>query len=549
MTWSLLIRNGRVLDGTGAPAVASDVAVDDDRIAAIGPALAGSARRVIDAEGLLVTPGFIDIHSHSDFFLLDCPSAESKVRQGVTTEVVGMCGFSPAPVGSGIRRAQLEQMGSTLGAQVSTAWTTFAEFLSHLRERPLGVNVVPFVGQGALRLAAVGPDNRPASATEADAMRDLLREAMEAGAFGFSTGLVYPPGSYATTDELVALARAMSGSRGLYFSHIRGEAATLEVAVAEAISIGEQAGVPVEIAHIKAAGRENWDRLDAALAQIDAARSRGIDVTADVYPYNAGSTVMINLLPGWALDGGLTALLGRLAQPELRRRLCDECLRPGGRWQTPSGIVGWEEVMVATSSDPTEAGRTIADLAQQRNLDGASTMLDLIQRETGAVTMVRFNQSEENVVKALRHPAVMVGSDSIALTRGSGPHRGRPHPRTYGTFPRVLGVYVRERGVLTWEEAVHKMTGLPAARLGLRSRGLLRPQAFADLAILDPTTVKDEATFSDPHQHPRGIPYVIVNGHVIVDAGATREAPAGRLLSARDEQERQLGGGNTNRAG
>ncbi len=247
---------------------------------------------------------------------------------------------------------------------------------------------------------------------------------------------------------------------------------------------------------------------------------------------------MINLLPGWALDGGLAALLERIARPEVRRRLCAECVLPDGRWQTPSGVVSWEEVLIATSSDPTHAGHAIADLARQLGQDPTTVMLDLIQREAGAVTMVRFNQSEENVVKALRHPAVMVGSDSIALTAGPGPHPGRPHPRTYGTFPRVLGVYVRERGVLTWELAVHKMTGLPAARLGLRDRGLLRPHAFADLAIIDPTTVRDEATFSEPHQHPRGIPYVVVNGHVIIDRGIAQPAPAGRVLTAAEERPR-----------
>lgn len=534
MPWSLLIRNGRVVDGSGVAAVAADVAVDGDRIAAVAPALAGEARRVIDATGLLVAPGFIDIHSHSDLFLLDCPSAESKLRQGVTTEVVGMCGFSLAPVGPGPRRALLEQMNGTLGARVRPSWTSFSEFLEELDRRALGVNVVPFVGQGALRLAAMGAEDRPAGREDVERMEALLAEAMDAGAFGFSTGLVYPPGSYASTDELVQVARSMAPRGGLYFSHIRGEAATLEASIAEAIEIGERSGAAVEIAHIKAAGRENWDRLDGALVLIDAARAHGVDVTADVYPYNAGSTIMVNLLPGWALDGGLVALLERLGDPAVCRRLKDECLQGADRWQTPSGVIGWEEVVVADCSDAALTGMTLAEIAAQEGSAAADVMLDLLRREKGAVSMVRFNQAEQNVVKALAHPLVMVGSDSIRLTAGPGPHAGRPHPRTYGTFPRVLGVYVRERGILTWEAGIHKMTGMPAARLGLRQRGVIRRGAFADLAIIDPRTVKDEATFADPHRHPTGIPYVIVNGVVEVDGGRLPGTAAGRILSPRD---------------
>jgi N-acyl-D-aspartate/D-glutamate deacylase len=531
VAWSLLIRNGRVIDGTGTPAVAGDVAVDGDRIAAVGPVLTGEAGRTIDARGRVIAPGFIDIHSHSDFFYFDCPSAESKLRQGVTTEVVGMCGFSVAPVGPGSRRALLEQMGTTLGARVTPSWVSFGDYLKELRSRPLGVNVVPFVGQGALRLGAMGADDRPATRPEAERMHALLAEAMDAGAFGFSTGLVYPPGSYALTDELVELGRSMAGLGGLYFSHIRGEASTLVEAISEAIEIGERAGVGVQIAHVKAAGRENWSRFDRALASIDAARARGVDVTADVYPYAAGSTIMVNLLPGWALDGGLPALLERLGDPTARGRLKDECMRGSDRWQTPSGVVAWDEVLVANCSDASLAGVTLAEIARREGQDGPDVMLDLLRREAGAVSMVRFNQSEENVAKALAHPFVMVGSDSILLTSGPGPHAGRPHPRTYGTFPRVLGVYARDRSMLTLETAIHKMTGMPAARLGLRHRGTIRPGAFADLTIVDAATVKDEATFTDPHRYPTGIPYVIVNGQVEVDDGAGPVAPAGRVLS------------------
>jgi N-acyl-D-aspartate/D-glutamate deacylase len=473
----------------------------------------------------MVAPGFIDIHSHSDFFYLNCPSAESKVRQGVTTEVVGMCSFSPAPVHPE-RRTGLERLAGALGARLKVEWTGFGEYLERLEKCGLSINVVHFVGHGALRLATVGADNRPPSAEELNAMERLLHEALDAGAFGFSTGLVYAPSVYASTDELIALARSMARRHGLYFSHIRGEAATLEEAVAEAIRIGEDAGVPVQIAHIKAAGRENWPKMDRALRLINDARARTVEVTADVYPYVAGSTVMVNLLPPWVHDGGMTKLLERISDPGIRKRIIDECALPGDRWSTGLGSVRWEEVMIATCSQREFEGLTIADLARRQGRPGAEAMLDFLREEKGAVSMVVFSQVEANVMKALAHPHVMIGSDSIGLTAGPGPHPGRPHPRMYGTFPRVLGVYVREKKLLSWETAVSKMTGMPAAKLGLRQRGLIRPGYFADLTLFDPATVKDEATFQDPHRHPTGIPYVIVNGQVVVDQGRIRATHA-----------------------
>jgi len=529
--WSVLITGGLVIDGSGAPGVPANVAVEGDRIAAVGPEVRGEAGLTLDAAGLAVTPGFIDAHSHSDFFLLDCPSAESKVRQGATTEVVGMCGFSPAPVPDGPDRTALERMAATLGAPLRTDWASFAGFLERLGTRPLGVNVVPFVGHGTLRLAAMGGAARTSAPAELHAMERLLEEAMEAGAFGFSTGLVYPPGAYADTDELVALARAMARHGGLYFSHVRGEAETLETAVSEAITVGERAGVGVQVAHVKAAGRENWHRLDRALALLDGAAALGLDVMADAYPYAAGSTTMVNLLPGWTQDGAVEALVRRLAEPATRARIVAECERAGDRWQTPSGVVGWDEVLVSTCSRRELEGLSLSDLARRQGRPAAEAMLDLLREEGGAVSMVRFNQSEDNVVKALCHPRVMIGSDSIALLAGPGPHAGRPHPRTYGTFPRVLGAYVRERKALPLETAVHKMTGMPAARLGLGRRGLVRPGYFADLALFDPAAVRDEATFVDPHRYPAGIPYVIVNGQVVVDRGRMRQVAAGRVCA------------------
>ena len=533
MAWSLLIRGGSVIDGSGAPSRVADVAVEGDRIAAIGPGLDGRAAREVDARGLVVAPGFIDAHSHSDLFYLGCPSAESKVRQGCTTEVVGMCSFSQAPVHPD-RRDAVRGWAGGIGGRADLAWETFGQYLDVLRAERPSINIAHFVGHGALRLAAVGPDNRRIAAGDIEAMARLLGEAMDAGAFGFSTGLVYPPSSYAQTEELIALARSMARRDGLYFSHIRGESAMLLESIREALRIGEEGGVGVQIAHVKASGRENWGNMDRALRVIEEARARGVDVTGDVYPYHAGSTKMDNLLPAWVHDGGVAKLLERLADPVIRRRIVEECLVDGERWGTVSqGAIGFDQIMVATCSQHEVEGLSLAALARQTGREPAEAMMDLVERERATVGMVSFSQSLENVAKVLAHPLTMIGSDSIGLAEGSGPRPGKPHPRMYGTFPRVLGEYTRERGLLSLPTAVHKMTGMPAARLRLPDRGLLREGYAADLAVFDPATVKDEATFADPHRYPIGIPYVVVNGTVVVDGGRMTPAGTGRVLTPR----------------
>jgi N-acyl-D-amino-acid deacylase len=529
--WSLLLRGGTVIDGTGAPARAADVAIERDRIAAVGPRLPGEAVRVIDASGLIVAPGFIDAHSHSDLFYLRCPSAESKIRQGCTTEVVGMCSFSIAPVAPA-RAPALQEWAKGLGADVDARWTTFAEYLDVLRAARPSINIAHFVGHGALRLAAIGPENRLAGPEDVRAMERLIAEALDAGAFGFSTGLVYPPSAYGSTDELIALARSMAGRRGLYFSHIRGESTMLEESIAEAIRIGEEAGVGVQIAHVKASGRENWPKMGRALALIDMARARGVDVTGDVYPYHAGSTKMDNLLPAWAHDGGVSRLLERLKDRAIRRRIVEECLVNGERWRTLSqGAIGFDEIMIATCPRRELEGMHLAALARTMGTTPAESMMSLLLEAEARVSMVVFSQSEDNVARVLAHPAIMVGSDSIGLAAGPGPQRGKPHPRMYGTFPRVLGVYVRERRLLALETAVHKMTGQCAARLGLTDRGVLHEGYAADLTVFDPRTVKDEATFTDPHRYATGIPYVIVNGALAVDGDRMLAPGTGRVLT------------------
>jgi N-acyl-D-aspartate/D-glutamate deacylase len=362
-------------------------------------------------------------------------------------------------------------------------------------------------------------------------MERLLDEAMDAGAFGYSTGLVYAPSVFSNTDELISLARAVAKKKGLYFSHIRGEAGTLETALEEAIRIGETVGIPVQVAHVKAAGRENWGKMDRALRMFDTARARGVDVTGDVYPYPAGSTKMDSLLPGWMQDGGIAKLLERLADPKARERAIKDCLVGGERWGSASGSTGFDEILIATCAKRELEGMTLAELARRTGREPAHAMMDLVLSEHATVAMISFSQSEENVANATAYAHSMIGSDSLSLHAGPGPHRGMPHPRSYGTFPRVLGRFVRERRLFSWETAVQKMTGMAAAKLRLQNRGLLRPGYAADLALFDPATVQDEATFPAPHQHPTGIPYVIVNGWVVVDGPRFHALPAGRVLT------------------
>jgi N-acyl-D-amino-acid deacylase len=533
VAWSLLIRGGTVVDGTGAPARAADVAVEGERVVAVAPRLEGGATRVIDATGRAVTPGFIDMHSHSDLFYFACPSAESKIRQGVTTEVVGMCSFSQAPLRPD-QRDIVRGWAGGIGAGLDLSWETFAQYLDALRAIRPSVNVAHFVGHGALRIAAMGFEARPAGPDDLEGMQRLLGEAMDAGAFGFSTGLVYAPSAYSNTEELVALAKSMAARGGYYFSHIRGESSMLLDSINEAIRIGEEAGVGVQVSHVKASGRENWPKIDAALRLFETARARGVDVAGDVYPYNAGSTKLDNMMPAWAHEGGIGKLLERLSDRATRRRIVEECLIDGERWGTVSqGGIGFDQVFIATCRRRELEGLNLAQIARQVGQPPAEVLMNLLLEEKCTVGMVSFSQSIDNVAKVLAHPALMIGSDSIPLYEGEGDRPGKPHPRTYGTFPRVLGEYARERRLFSLETAVHKMTGLPAARIGLRDRGVVQPGYFADLTVIDPATVKDESTYPDPHRYPTGVPYVVVNGAVVVDDSRMGTARPGRILTPR----------------
>ncbi|PYM77042.1 MAG: hypothetical protein DME03_06890 [Candidatus Rokuibacteriota bacterium] len=579
--FDLKIEGAQVIDGTGRPGARTDVGIKDDRIEAIGDLHREAAGRNLHASGKVLAPGFIDMHSHSDWRLWENRRAESKVRQGVTTEVVGNCGFSPAPVSDEFLE-DLRGFALHVPAGMDFRWRSVGDYLRAFDSSGTALNVIQLIGHGTLRVAAMGFARREPTPAELRRMQKLLADGIEDGAWGLSTGLIYPPGSYATTDEIVTLAAVAGRHRGFYASHIRGEGATLLDAVREAIHIGREGDLPVQISHVKAAGRPNWGKVADVLALVDAARAEGLDVMADVYPYTASSTMLRALLPDWALEDGIDAMLGRLADPDSRARIRRDIESPatgqslvdrigwenvmiascvkrrdaeGKRvmadvypytasstmlrallpdWALEDGIdamlgrladpdsrarirrdiespatgqslvdrIGWENVMIASCVKRRDAeGKRLSEIAAGRGVDAVDAALELLVAEGGKGSMILFQLDEQDLRRALVHEAVMIGSDGSALAP-SGAAGGKPHPRSYGTFPRVLGEYAREERVLTLPQAVHKMTALPARRLGLKDRGVIAVGKRADLVVFDARRVSDRATYQEPHQYP-----------------------------------------------
>ncbi len=525
-SFDLVIRGGTVLDGTGAPAARADVGVLGDTVAALGEIAPGQGRRVIDATGLHVAPGFIDIHTHSDPDVLAYPTADSRVRQGVTTELAGNCGGSAAPlVGRGVaeRREEWKRDG------IDADWTDVASYLARVEKAGLSVNHALLAGHGTLRSNAVGDVDRPLSAEESRAVARALDEALDQGAFGLSTGLEYVPGRYTPTSEIVDLARLVARRGGLYASHIRNEEARLLEAVAEAIEVGREAGVRVEIAHLKAAGESNWAKQGAALDLVESARRDGVAVLADAYPYTAYSTTLTTFMEGWAREGGTEAILARFRDRDARARIRREV-----EAQVRVDPGSWERVVVSRvkteKSRAVAVGRSLVEIGATWGLDPVDAYLRLLEEEETAVSFVGHAMSPDNVERVLRHPLVMVGSDGSSMAPVGEAAKARPHPRSYGTFPRVLGFYARERGLFGLETAVRKMTSLPADQIGLADRGRIARGKRADLVVFDAARVRDTATFDDPHRYPEGIGHVLVNGVPVVEAGVHTGARPGRAL-------------------
>jgi N-acyl-D-amino-acid deacylase len=527
MSYDILIRGGQLLDGTGAPGKRGDLAVGGGRITAIGPALAGEAAKVIDAEGLAVAPGFIDIKTHSDFTLPINPKAESKVRQGVTTEIIGHCGFSVAPVLPG----KVELLRDYLSP--SAPWLPFKEttFPDYLASFPAtAVNAGMLVGHNTLRLMVMGMANRAPTADELDAMIALLEEALDAGALGLSSGLFTAPGSYAAPAEMIALGHVLKRHNAGYFTHLRDESNKVLDALAEAIEVAEQCRVHVEIVHFKCSGLDNWGKAARALEMIAQAKARGLDVDCDSYPYAAGSNPLKNLLPQWVQAGGGEAMLERLALPATRERIRTDIARDGlNNW---GRIPSWDCVQISISPNlPQFAGRTIGALAAERGEDPIDTVAGYLVDDKGATRVLVTSISEDDIDDIIRSPLALVGSDGNCVATYGTVSQGLPHPRFYGTFPRIIGRYVGERGLIPIELAVHKMTGSTARALKLADRGLLREGYRADVTIFDPKDFQDRATYSDPHQYPTGNrTTVIVNGTVVVENATHTGALPGVVL-------------------
>jgi N-acyl-D-amino-acid deacylase len=536
--FDVLISGGEVYDGSGADPVIADVAIAGDRVVEIRPqgipdagrATAGGdppdAAVVIDATGKAVCPGFINILSHSPLSILHDPRSLGELTQGVTTEVFGE-GSSMGPL---TPRMKAELEASQNGLSYEVTWTRLSEYLTHVERRGSSQNVASFIGGGTLRINGVGYDDRPATAAELDRMRAIVSEEMADGALGIATALIYPPGSYATTAEITELCAVAAQFNGCYASHIRSEGEGLHGAVREFLAICRDAGLRGELFHLKAAGRPHWDKMDGAIELMEQARAAGEPVTADVYPYPASSTGLTSIIPDRYHEGGSAALYDRLADPEVRGKIRAE-LQRSHRW---GDVTEAESVLILQVNKDENRhcqGRTLADIAAERGADPIDTALELIASDRSRVGTAFFSMSEENLRQALQRPWVAVSSDGASMAPEGAFLQAPTHPRAYGSFARVLGYYARDEKLLTLADAIHRMSGLPAATLGLRQRGLLREGCFADVVVFDPATIADRATFTDPHQLSEGVSEVLVNGKLTISGGTfTGELP-GRALA------------------
>lgn len=533
--YDLIVRNGRIVDGTGNPWYLGDVAIRGNRIVAIGRLSTQSAKRVIDAAGLVVAPGFIDIHSHSDTLLLEDGAAQSKLRQGVTTEVFGESDSAGPAVG------QLKPKSITARGR-SPHWSTLGEYFDLIDREGVAVNVASYVGVGSVWRCVMGDSFERPTDEQRKQMRLLVKQAMSDGAMGLSSMLAMPPGSLATTDDVVDLCREVAEAGGIYSSHIRNEGTGVFDAVKEAIEVAERAKVPVDIIHLKIADQQYWGRMREIIALIDAARNRGVNVQANVYPYTRGNNDLASIVPPWAHEGGNSRLRERLKDPESRERIKRDIRQGLPGWYNHYTAVGGDWSRMLISKETTFKGLTVDRVLNERSKGRTPTpdlldvFLDYLSDENGSVSTVYAHHTEEDMSLALTQPWCSIGSDGSALAVAGALRRGNPHPRSFGTFPRVLGVYVRELNVLRLEDAIRKMTSLNAAKIGLADRGLIRPGQYADLVIFNPATVIDRATYTEPFQYPDGIIGVIVNGQVALQNGEPTEVRAGRSLRHRIDQ-------------
>lgn len=527
--FDVIIRNGTIYDGGGTPGFAGDLAITGDRIVAVGRLDVATATTEIDATGLAVAPGFINMLSWSDESLIEDGRSQGDLRQGVTLEVFGE-GTSPGPLTPEMKSDILARQTDV---KYDIPWTTLAEYLDHLVARGIATNVASFIGATTVRVHEIGYDDRPPTVEELQRMTALVRQAMEEGALGVGSSLIYAPGFYADTDELIALARVAAEYGGMYISHIRSEGNALVESVAELVRIAEEAQVRAEIYHLKAAGQANWPKLAEVIEMIEAARERGLHITADMYTYTAGSTGLDAAMPPWVQEGGYDAWADRLRDPATRARVIEEMRTPTTEWENLMLAAGAEGTLFVGFDNPDLRGligRTLAEVAEERGVSPEDAAIDLVIEDGSRVQVVYFLMSEDNVRRKIALPWVSFGSDARSLATEGVFLNTSTHPRAYGNFARLLGRYVRDEGVVPLEEAIRKLTSLPARNLRLRDRGILRPGHYADVVVFDPETIRDHATFEDPHQYSTGVVHVWVNGTQVIADGEHTGALPGRVV-------------------
>jgi N-acyl-D-amino-acid deacylase len=526
----VLIRNGRIVDGTGSPWFKADLGIRQGRIVAVRPRIRDEAARVIDAAGLIVAPGFIDMHTHSDLRVFAHPEEDSKLLQGITTALIGQDGLSVAPIDDANKAPMMKRVSGLLGTYLTEwAWNSMGEFLGRLDSLPPATNTMMLVPHGAIRATVLGWENRPATPDEIERMKQILARAFEDGGVGFSTGLIYPPGMYADRAELTELCRVTAEREGFFVVHLRNEGDYVLDSIREVGEICLEAGCPLHISHLKVAGKANWGKAAEILGLLESYQQKGVEITFDQYPYVAGSTMLDAVIPPRFHSAGTQALLTRLKDPTVREevRQVQDQVTPE-RWDNWVDLCGWDGIWVTavkTEANRFAEGKSIADLSKATGKRPVDVVCDLLIEEDDAVTMTCFYGCEEDVTEIMRSDCMTVCSDGIV--------GGKPHPRVYNTCARLLGKYVREEKVLSLPQAIRRMTSFPARRLGLQDRGLLREGMVADITIFDPDTIIDKGTYTEPNQYPIGISHVLVAGRIAVENGKLTDARAGRVLRRR----------------
>jgi N-acyl-D-amino-acid deacylase len=528
--FDVIIKNGAVYDGTGSDPQHVDLAIRGDRIAGIGDFKNAKAKTVVDAKGLAVAPGFINMLSWSNESLIQDGRSQSEIRQGVTTEIMGE-GESMGPVNDRVREYMLKQQTDI---KYDVTWKTLAEYLQFLEKRGISCNVASFVGATTIRENVIGFEDKAPTPQQLDQMRDLVRQEMEAGALGIGTSLIYPPAFYAKTDELIELCKVAAKYQGKYISHMRSEGNQLLEALDELIRISREANIPAEVYHIKAAGKKNWGKLDNLLSRIEAAQKEGLKIRANMYTYTAAGTGLDACFPPWTEDGGYPALFKRLRDPETRKKIAAEVKTDTDEWENLYLAAGSPDriIVVGFKSEKLKplTGKTLAEVAKMRGKDPIETAMDLVAEDESRISTVYFMMSDENVKKEIAKPWISFGSDEASQAPEGVFLKSNPHPRAYGNFARVLGKYCRDEKVITLPEAVRRLSALPATNLGLDHRGFLKEGMFADVVVFDPATITDHATFDKPHQYATGVKHVFVNGVQVIKDGERTGAKPGRAL-------------------